>query len=298
MERRRPSVFANFILRRQGTATIWVDRQFAEQKFIDRLADADRLLAEPGCQIIKNQRKIKVARLTAEIAGESRSLYLKRYNAFSLRYKLVSPFVQSGAIRSLQGAAILREAAIPTAVAVAAVENRSRGALSKSFFISEEIAGGKTADAYWRDELLDVKGRNGIALRRRFLAALGALCRSLHARQIYHNDLKDANILVVADHKKNTMRLFLLDLEGVRRYTQLSANRRVKNLVQLNRTLGRYLRRPDKLFFLKCYLASSFAEENLKRDLIESVIQESDRLDVVKARRAREAVTGATARDD
>ena len=190
MERRRPSVFANFILRRQGTATIWVDRQFAEQKFIDRLADADRLLAEPGCQIIKNQRKIKVARLTAEIAGEHRSLYLKRYNAFSLRYKLVSPFVQSGAFRSLQGAAILREAAIPTAVAVAAVENRTRGALSKSFFISEEIAGGKTADAYWRDELLDVKGRNGIALRRRFLAALGALCRSHHAQQIYHKDRK------------------------------------------------------------------------------------------------------------
>ena len=277
-------MFPDFVFRRRGDAAIWVDRACAEQIFIDRLADADSFFTESGCQIIKDQRKIKVARLTMPIAGRPRTIYLKRYNAFSVRYRLLSPFTQSGAFRALRGAAILNAAEIPTARPVAAVENRRRGALSKSFFIAEEIFRGETADTYWRNRLLGVRGLEGIALRRRFLAELAALFGALHARQIYHNDLKDANILVVGHETHHPLRLFLLDVEGVKRYPRLSASRKVKNLVQINRTLGRYLRGPDKLFFLKSYMGASFAEPKSQRQLIESVMGETNRLDVLKAR--------------
>ena len=106
--------------------------------FIERLAHADQLLRDPTCQIIKDQKKIKVGRLNVAVAGIVRSVYVKRYNAFSLRYKITSPFIRSGALRALRGAAILRQANIATAVPVAAVEHRFGGVLSKSFFISEE----------------------------------------------------------------------------------------------------------------------------------------------------------------
>jgi tRNA A-37 threonylcarbamoyl transferase component Bud32 len=280
-------VYPEFVRHTRGSASIWVNRDLAASSFSERLTDVDQLLCEPTCQIIKDQRKIKVGRLTIDIAGTHRTIYIKRYNAFSLRYKLASPFIRSGAFRALHGAAILREIGISTAAPLAAVENRIRGALTKSFFISEEITGGKTADAYWRDELQNLHGRNGIERRNDFLASLARLFRALHAQQIYHNDLKDANILAVTGHAGKSVAFFLLDLEGVKRYAQLSEKRRVKNLVQLNRTLGRYIPATGKLAFVKNYLAASFAERKLRRRLVENVLRESNRLDAMKTWRVK-----------
>lgn len=279
-------VFPDFVFVERGEAALWVERSCMEPTFLDRLADADSFYADGGCHIVKDQRKIKVGRLAVAIAGQPRTLYVKRYNAFSLRYKLLSRFTQSGAFRALQGAAILRAAEIPSVVPVAAVEHRSGGILSKSFFIAHEISGGKTADAYWRDELVGALGRAGFKSRHRFLAKLAALFNSLHAQQIYHNDLKDANILVVGNESENDFQLFVLDLEGIKSYRNLSVQRKVKNLVQLNRTLGRYLRASEKLYFLKCYLGREFAPRRARRQWIGSVVKDSHRLDAVKARGA------------
>jgi len=276
-------VFPDFILHKTGNAAIWIDRRFADQHFVQRLADADTLFAEPRSSVVKDQKKIKVGRIKLQIAGAAHSLYIKRYNVFSLRYKLVSPLMRSGAFRALQGAAILRAANIPIATPIAAVENRRRGALVKSFFLSQEIVGGKTIDVYWRDELTKVGSREGRVSRRCFLEELAVLFATLHGRDIYHNDLKDANILAVPDHSNRPLRLFLLDLEGVRRYKSLSPTRRIKNLVQLNRTFGRSLRRVEKLIFVKKYLGPKFFQRQCKRKLIASVLIESRRLDSVKS---------------
>lgn len=284
LKRRRLAVFPDFVFQQRGDAAIWVDRACVDQGFIDRLTDADCLFAESNCQIIKDQRKIKVGRLTLRIAGQPRTIFVKRYNAFSLRYKLASPFMQSGAFHSLQGAAILRAAQIPTALPLAAVENRHSGALTKSFFLSEEIAGGETVDAYWRDRLLGVKGREGAVLRRSFLTELAHLFKTLHTEHIYHNDLKDANILATAERSETGLRLFLLDLDGVASLARMSARRKVKNLVQINRSLGRYLRRSEKVYFLQSYLGSAFDQRSVRRRLIESVMGESRRVDSSRAR--------------
>jgi len=153
--------------------------------------------------------------------------------------------------------------------------------LAKSFFISEEITGGKTVDAYWRDDLRCLPEATGRRQRRDFLVRLGELFQMLHGRAIYHNDLKDANIL--AARRQQMTAFFLLDLEGVRQYRRLSDKRRVKNLVQLHRTLGRYLRKPDKLVVLKHYLGNSYAERSIRRQWIKQIVRQSDRLDRAKA---------------
>ncbi len=113
---------------------------------------------------------------------------------------------------------------------------------------------------------------------------MAALFDSLHRQQIYHNDLKDANILVVGGANGSDLQLILVDLEGVKRYRSLSLKRRVKNLVQLNRTLGGYLRAAEKLYFLKTYLGRGFAARPVRRQWIGSVVAESQRLDALKAR--------------
>src|SRR5262249_30982105 len=74
------------------------------------------------------------------------------------------------------------------------------------------------------------------AARRAFARALGELFRGLHAAGLYHNDLKDVNVLI--DGPPAAPRCVLLDLERVRALGRVGRRRRVKNLVQLARTPG------------------------------------------------------------
>jgi hypothetical protein len=244
--------------------------------------------------MIKDQKKIRVARISLAAAGVHLSAYIKRYNAFSLRYRIQSLFCRSGAFRSVRGAAILREAEIATAKPLAAVEVHRWGTLEKSFYLSEEIAGAKTADAYWRENLKTLSGPVGFRSRRAFLIDLSRLFRKLHGARIYHNDLKDFNILVRRD-RDGKHELFVLDLEGVRRCRKLSARRRIKNLVQLNRTLGRFLTRTEKLRFLKSYLSAGPGFAKAPAAWINKILSASrkgDRLSLAKNRRLTRRKTG------
>jgi len=274
----------NFVRCEQGGVTIWIDRNLADQTLLGVLADADRLFTLPTCQIVKDQKKIKVARIHLSILGNERAVYVKRYNSFSSRFKLLSLLFKSGALRSLQGAALLERARIGATSPVAAIERRRCGSLLGSFFISDEIAGGKTADAYWIETLRQQNGADGFRRRREFIQQLARLFRVLHVEGIYHNDLKDANILVV-DKGAGGCELFLLDLEGVRRCQRLGNQRRLKNLVQLYRTLGKHLSRPQQLFFLRVYLGASFVDRRSKRQWIVRLLRRAHQIDLAKRRK-------------
>jgi hypothetical protein len=269
-----------------GRAMIWAQRAMTTPESMELLADADALLARPDCIVVKDQRKIKVARL---IFPGGTPVYIKRYNAFSWRYRIQSWFSRSAAARSLSGAALLRDAGIKTAVPLAAVEVRRWGMLERSFYVSEEIVGAKTADAYWRENVKPLAGGSGFQARQRFLRGLGRLFQTLHQKRIYHNDLKDFNILVRVDAVGRD-EFFILDLEGMRWCRRLSARRRIKNLVQLNRTLGRYLTRSEKLGFLKFYLDREAESPATLARWIERILaasRKAERISVAKHGRAQ-----------
>ena len=268
-----------FVLERRGSLSLHVVRTLNKDLMRNLAPDPDHLFDQPGCEIIKDQKKIKVARVKIEFQGNVKGVYLKRYNAFSWRYRFGSLFQESGALKSLNGAAILSESGIRTARPLAAVDSRSWGMLNRSFFISEEVENGKTADAYWREEILTIKGKEGRRRRKRFLQGIGELFRCLHQQDVYHNDLKDANILVRPDFSTAGEHFYILDLEGIRRYRKLNRRRQTKNLVQLNRTLGKYLRATEKLRFLESYLGPLFSNRIDKRDWVARVLKQSGRLE-------------------
>ncbi len=264
---------------RNGSSSLWISRSLDAESALQLFTDPDALYSHPQCKLIKDQRKIRVGRVPLEMYGGFRCIYLKRYNAFSWRYRLVSLLVSSAAIRSWAGAGILMGADFRTGKPVAAVECRSWGMLTKSFYIAEEIPSGSTVDGHWREKLRDLAGGEGFRQRRIFLGALAALFRSLHEMGIYHNDLKDANIFVCRDEDIQEGSFYLLDLEGIRRFRRLGERRRVKNLVQLNRTMGRMLSNTKKIYFLKTYLGRIFSDGSLKREWIRRILKVSERED-------------------
>jgi serine/threonine protein kinase len=266
---------SDFSFQKLGEARIWVDRRLSQKAFIEAMADPDRLFDRPDCQVVKDERKIKVARVKLATGGVTSGVYIKRYNAFSRGYRIASIFRRSRAVRSLLGAMILTRAGVSVGRPLAAVEARRWAMLAKSFFLTEEILCGKTADNYWREELKPLTGSGGFKRRRKFLAALAALFRQLHSRRIYHNDLKDANILVKGNPNGGES-LYLLDLEGVRACCYLSRRRRLKNIVQLNRTLGRFLSKTEKLYLLRQYFSDAIDEREV-RSWIASLLPMSER---------------------
>jgi hypothetical protein len=278
----------DFVQIKRGSLSIVVHRSLAEDSILNLLGNPDVFFSLPKCQIIKDQRKIKVARLKLEIGGAAKTVFVKRYNAFSWRYRLGSLFQLSGAAKSLKGAAILAEAGIRTAAAVAAVESRTCGMLNNSFYLSDEIEDGQTADVYWREGLSNFPGKVGILRRRRFLTQLGKLFFLLHSKRVYHNDLKDANIIVSRTDQQDEG-FYLLDLEGVRIVWPLTMRRRIKNFVQLNRTLGGYLSTTQKLHLLKSYLGADYLDKDKRRFWMDKIIRDSRRGDRRSLRKAAHA---------
>src|SRR4029078_4655489 len=84
----------------------------------------------------------------------------------------------------------------------------------------------------------------------------GTLFARLHASGVYHNDLKDVNLM--ARPVAGGTELTILDLERVGVAAgPLGRRRRVKNLVQLDRTLGARASRSDRLRMLRAYLGQT-----------------------------------------
>jgi hypothetical protein len=226
--------------------------------------DPDRLLASAGCRLVKDQRKVTVGEVAA--SGDARlgetaatSIYVKRYNVFSWRVRLTSLVQHSPAFRAWEATMVLSAAGFRAPPPLAAVEYRRWwGSLEKSFFLTARVDGAVPADQYWWRLRRAPQGA-----RREFIAGLARLFACLHAAGVYHNDLKDANVLVRAT--SGGLAYYLLDLERVRRCAVVSMRRRVKNIVQLHRTLGRLATVRENLYFLHVYLGDGQAARGVRR---------------------------------
>jgi hypothetical protein len=233
---------------------------------------------QPQCRLIKGERKIKVGFMPMRIGGMIKTVYIKQHNALTIGHRMASLFLRSAAMRSLKGAVTLLQEGVATAKPVAAVEYRRRcGILIKSLYVSEEIAGAKTIADYWREDLLALKGIEGCLKRRAVLKKLARLFKSLHERRIYHDDLKAANILVLDKGPSTDEVLNLIDLQGVRKCFYLSRRRRIKNLAQINRTLGNHLTRPEKFSFINAYLGDRILDRSKRRQVVKSILKETNR---------------------
>jgi hypothetical protein len=238
--------------------------------------DPDHLLTDPECRIVKIQKKVIVGRADTT-AGP---LYVKRYNVFAWRLAVASLFRPSPAFAAWTAARALEARGFGTPALVAAVEVRRAGLLTRSFFVTREVPDAVTADVRWRTILADPHGPRRRVARRALARALGDLFRRLHATGPYHNDLKDVNVLIAGTPE--APRCVLLDLERVRVIDRVGRRRRLKNLVQLARTLGRAASASDRARFLAAYLGDG-ASRAERRALARAVIARAARKDRGKA---------------
>jgi hypothetical protein len=230
-----------------GPLRVWLAPGVDPRVAIAPDGDPDRLLTRPDTRLVKLQRKVVVGRAATPVGP----LYVKRYTVHAWRVALASIGRASPARRAFGAARRLAALGFGVPDVVAAVDDRRGGLLRRSFFVTHEVADAVTADRYWQQ----LAGRPDA--RRRFARTLGDLFRRLHAAGVYHNDLKDVNVLVRkgSNHgEADQVELVLLDLERVRIGRVPGRRRRIKNLVQLDRTLGRMGSAAARARLLRAYL--------------------------------------------
>jgi tRNA A-37 threonylcarbamoyl transferase component Bud32 len=130
-------------------------------------------------------------------------------------------------------------------------EIHRQGGHAECVVIMEHLAGALPVEAYVKKRFR-VVNRGGVELRRRFILALSELIADIHAKDIFHKDLKGTNLLV--QEIGDQWRISVVDLDHVRFDKSLSYKERVVNLAQLNASVPNCIGRTDRWRFLRSYL--------------------------------------------
>ena len=212
------------------------------------------------------------------------SVVVKRHRLTHWRRRADALIHGSPARRSWHGARLLQTYGFPVPQPLAVVEKRKAGLVQESVYISQALPDPPLSD-YWRESA----PHWSVAQRRLFLRELALFVRSFHAAGLYSGDLRDANLLVEECDEQHgpRWRFCLVDLDRIKHDPSLGLQRRVKNLVQIDRTLGRRARKTERLFFLYAYLGPPLPAARQRRVLLEKLQSARRQKDREYAKRKR-----------
>lgn len=250
-------------------------------QFAALLARADQLFAGAEFREVKNIARNRAGFLTTPEG----TLFVKRFTPGSWLRGMMERARGSRAQRSLQAAEMLTRAGFLAPAPLAASEEIQAGAIRTSWLLSEALTGAQMMSRFIErgHAPAQVEGpRRAAALK-----AVAACVRRLHDAGLFTSDLQETNLML--DEFQNAPRIHFVDLDGFRRLARVSWKRRRRNLVQLDRSVGRFMSRSERLRFLHDYLGSGW-DRDAVRKLVGRLLHELDRKDREFARRrARKA---------
>lgn len=247
---------------------------FCAPEFQPVASRLDTLLAATPSRILKQDKGTTVTLLHLPTGA----VVVKRHRLETRRRRADAWLHGSPARRAWQGATLLQTHGVPVPRPLAVFERRVAGSVRESVYVAEALLTQLPLNAYWREYQQQRSRRQ----RRVFLAALAAFLRAFHAIGLYSGDLKDDNILV-AETPDSHWKFYLVDLDHVAR--SLRPHRRLKNLVQLDRTLGRSARVSERLFFLFQYWGTPLPPRQQRHALLRDLLRLRGRKDREYARR-------------
>lgn len=211
------------------------------------------------------------------------AVFVKKSASSSWLRGVMMPIAGSPAMRALRGAAMLEAAAVPHPRPLAASESVGRGSVRASYLVSEALLDGDTLSRFTLGPG-EIKGRDA-RRRRRILDTVAREVRRFHDAGLYTRDLQETNVMV-ADKEDGGFRVWFLDLEDFRRVRRLGWPYRMRNLVHLDRSIGRFLCRAARLAFFYAYLGRK-PERAEARRLVAEYLAMRARIDRSRAHRPR-----------
>src|SRR6202521_4157899 len=209
---------------------------------------ADELMASSDFRGLKSEARTRAGVIEVPGAGPA---FIKRVEVPSWSRGVFERIRGSRAARSLAGAAMLKAHGLAHPEPLAAMDLYQAGAIRASYLVSNALI---NADSLSRFMLGpgEIKGRN-VHRRKQISDAVAAQVRRLHESGLYTRDLQETNIMV-EENQAGGFNVYFIDLEDFRRAAKVSWDRRILNLVHLDRSIGRFLCRAARLDFFYSYL--------------------------------------------
>jgi len=231
-----------------------------EARWREIVENAEELMRGPGFTAVKSEGRTTAGVL--RLPGDG-VVFLKKSASGSWFRGMMMPFAGSPAVRALKGAAILDAAGVPHPKPLAAAQAIGRGGtILASYLVSEALLDGDTLSRFALGPGA-IKGRDA-RRRRRILDTVAREVRRIHDASVYTRDLQETNV-IVADRWDEGFQVWFLDLEDFRRKRRLGWQHRMRNLVHLDRSIGRFLCRAARLAFLYAYLGGKPAKVDARR---------------------------------
>ena len=220
---------------------------------------AEELIGSSGFTPVKSEGRTIAGMLRL---ADGSAVFIKRSAPTSWLRRALMPIAGSPAARALRGAALLDAAGIPHPSPLAAAETVGRGAVHASYLLSEALLDGDTLSRFALGPG-EIKGRDA-RRRRRILDNVARQVRRIHDAHLYTRDLQETNVMV-ADDEGHGFRVWFLDLEDFRRQRRVGWPQRARNLIHLDRSIGRFLCRAARLAFLYAYLGGKPERADARR---------------------------------
>jgi len=243
-------------------------RSFAER--------ADDLIASERFQAVKNEGRT----LAGFCESEGIRFFLKRFEGGSWVEGVIRRARGSRATRSLTNAPLLGREGFLCPELYAASDRIEAGAVRASYLLTEPLSAAMTFSRFI-DRRIDHKRREPV-WRRRVLEVVAQEVKRLHDSGIASADLQETNLML--EESDHGLKVYFVDLDGFRQNARLSWADRARNLVQLDRSVGRFSTRAERLRFLYAYL-NQLPDRFRRREIVRGLLESRRRKDAEYSRR-------------
>lgn len=240
----------DFVQIRTGDWLILFQRDFGKDAVTDLIsAVTGPTENQKDLKRVPSSDHTRVFRFGLSIEGKTRVFYLKRYLARSVFDRLKHVLRPSRARRAFEASRMLQRNGFDCPDVVALFERR-RGPLHADNLLLTEDVGGCMALCDYLAGPAGAPTAEALSEKRRLISLFGETVGRMHAKGIFHGDLRLGNILVRKDDKG--WRFFMIDNERTKRFCRLPLRLRCKNLVQVN--MGRDgISNSDRMRFFNAY---------------------------------------------
>lgn len=199
---------------------------------------------------VTSSKHARVFRGSASLEGEDHKVYLKQYLCRSKLDCLKHMFRASRAKRALNASVMLRQNRIYTPGVLGLFERMAGPFRIENILLTEDVENARSL-ATLLENMADSSDEDTLTDKHSLITAFARAVGQMHAKGIFHGDLRLGNVLAVK--KDRDWRFFLLDNERTRKFLRLPARLRVKNLVQVN-MFRCGISNSDRMRFFEAYL--------------------------------------------
>jgi hypothetical protein len=226
-----------------------------------------QLLFENVEEILKKEGRNCIAVKNLTIADSQFKVVIKCYCPAANLRRLFNSFRPAKAVRNFKTALKLLSRGIPVAAPFAALYQRRNLLTRQSIYITGYFENSSNIYNFASDQLSKIPVEK-FELRKQLCYQLAAILASLHHNNLWHRDSKAPNFIICKD-TTDKYRIFLVDMDGIKRYFLRRKNNRLWSLWRLAASLMPVsgINRTDYLRVFKIYCELTGLEIEKRRQV-------------------------------